>query len=59
MSEIIKKLQKNLFHSLMSNIKEDEILELLKESDIIYNKRLEVLKQKNFSQEIHILLNDL
>ena len=39
MSEIIKKLQKNLFHSLMSDIKEDDILKLLKESDIIYNKR--------------------
>ena len=59
MSEIIKKIQKNLFHSLMSNIKEEEILKLLKESDIIHNKRTELLNQKNFNQEIHILLNEL
>ncbi len=59
MSEIIKKLQKNLFHSLMSNIKEDDILKLLKESDIIYNKRCELLNQKKFNQEIHTLLNNL
>ena len=59
MSEIIKKIQKNLFHSLMSNIKEEEILKLLKESDIIHNKRTELLNQKKFNQEIHILLNEL
>tara|TARA_Y100000741_G_scaffold59608_1_gene41707 strand:+ start:731 stop:2605 length:1875 start_codon:yes stop_codon:yes gene_type:complete len=59
MSEIIKKIQKNLFHSLMSNIKEDDILKLLKESDIIHNKRTDLLNQKKFNQEIHILLNDL
>ena len=39
MSEIIKKIQKNLFHSLMNNINKKEILKLLKESDIIHNKR--------------------
>ena len=59
MSEIIKKIQKNLFHSLMSNIKEEEILNLLKESDIIYNKRIELLNQKKFNLEIQTLLNDL
>lgn len=59
MSEIIKKLQKNLFHSLMSNIKEEEILKLLKESDIIHNKRIDLLNQKKFNQEIHTLLIDL
>ena len=59
MSEIIKKIQKNLFHSLMNNIKEKDILNLLKESDLIYNKRCNLLKQKKFNEEIHILLNDL
>ena len=59
MSEIIKKIQKNLFHSLMSNIKEEEILNLLKESDIIYNKRIELLNQKKFNLEIQTRLNDL
>ena len=59
MSEIIKNLQYNLFHLLMSNIKEENILKLLKESETICKKRSELLKQKNFNQEINILLNNL
>ena len=36
----------------MSNIKEEEILKLLKESDIIHNKRTQLLNQKKFDRMV-------